>query len=221
MFYGLLQRLADMTGKSTSLQEILYGFIMALIFVNASALGLLNFDDPIQFVWMVTGMNVTWGAIDAVIFYYLGVCDQNRFARIIRNSDNRTREERVNDLMDEFSASPLDILEPEEQRKICENILDHKIQTEDESKKDRKAMALSSLGCFIWTVLTLIPIVVPVILIDDFRVALFVALTLSSIILFLVGFYMARYLGTDRWKTGLALAVMSWIIAIISTFTGG
>ena len=70
-----IRNLLTAPGPSTGLQELLYGFIMSLIFVYATRFGLLSYDDPMQFVLVVTGMCATWGAIDAIIFYYLGVCD--------------------------------------------------------------------------------------------------------------------------------------------------
>lgn len=75
MKYSRFGRLVDATGPSTALQELLYGFIMALIFVNAARLGILEYSDPMDFVLVIIGMNATWGAIDGIIFYYLGVCD--------------------------------------------------------------------------------------------------------------------------------------------------
>ena len=62
-------------GPSTVLMEILYGFIMALIFIYGARFGLLTFDGPAEFATMVIGMNVTWGTIDAILFfvgYFMG-----------------------------------------------------------------------------------------------------------------------------------------------------
>ncbi len=219
---NLFRQLVDMTGPTTALQEILYGFIMALIFVNATLLHLLNYNNPIDFVWVVVGMNVTWGAIDAVIFYFLGKCDQRRYKRIITNEDKTmSREERVDILVSELSSSPIGILKDEEARIICERMLDREIGSEEELRSERRAMALSSIGAFIFTVLTLVPIVLPVLHIPDFMLALSVANYLSSTILFFVGFYMGPSLGLNRMLSGLTFFILAWATALISTFTGG
>ena len=70
-----IHSLIMMTGPGTALQELLYGFIMALIFVNAVLLGVVSFDSKWQFILVVLGMNATWGAIDGIVFYYLDMCD--------------------------------------------------------------------------------------------------------------------------------------------------
>ncbi|MBE6527561.1 MAG: hypothetical protein E7Z64_00085 [Thermoplasmata archaeon] len=213
-------RLVTAAGPSLALQELLYGFIMALIFVNATLIGLLHYDDPMYFVIVVTGMNATWGAIDGIIFYCLGVLDQRRFSRLLKD-DSVEREQRIEELMDEFSATPLDVMTDEDKRAVCERMLDRELQSQEEAMTDRMAMAKSSLACFLITILTLIPIVVPVLLISDFMLALEIAAVLSSLILFFVGFYMAPYLGLNRWLTGIVLTAVSLAVAVISTFTGG
>ncbi len=207
-------------GPSTSLQEILYGFIMALIFVYATRFGLLTYDDPMNFVMVVIGMNATWGVIDGVIFYYLDVCNQRRFSKLITDG-SMEREERISKLMDEFGASPLDVLSDEDKRWACEAMLDRELQSKEGFRRDRVEMAKNSLGCILWTLLTLIPIVVPVLLIPDFYDALEAASVLSSVILFFVGYYMGPHLGFNRWLTGAVVLSISLGISLVATFTGG
>lgn len=207
-------------GPSTSLQEILYGFIMALIFVYATRFGLLTYDDPINFVGVVIGMNATWGVIDGIIFYYLGVCNQHRYAKLVTDGSIE-REERIGCLMDEFASTPLDVLTDEDKRKVCETMLDRELQSREDFRRDRVEMFKSSVGCVIWTLLTLIPVILPVLLIEDFDAALETASVLSSVILFFVGYYMGPYLGINRWVTGFVMIAISLGISIIATFTGG
>ncbi len=213
--------LIDATGPSTALQELLYGFIMELIFVNAALFEIMRFDDALDFIIVITGMNATWGAIDGIIFYYLGVGDQLRYNRIIRNDDNYSREYRKNVLISGFSSSPLNVLTDEEQERICDEILDKELQSAEQERNDRIDMAKSSIGCWILTMLTLIPMIVPLLLISDFYTALSVGTVLCSIILFGIGYLIAPYLGQNRWITGLILAGFSLLISLISTFTGG
>lgn len=131
------------------------------------------------------------------------------------------RETRINELMDELSCTPVDVLSDKDKRAICEKMLDRELESEEEARSDVRGMALSSLGCFIISLLTVIPFIVPVMLIPDFSDALLAASLLSSVILFFIGFYMAKYLGLNRWVTGITITVISLGIALIATFTGG
>ena len=71
--------------------------------------------------------------------------------------------------MNEFASTPLDVIPDEDLRTVCESILDRELQSEEKFRNDRRAMALSSLGCFLITVLTIIPIAIPILLIETER----------------------------------------------------
>ena len=218
---GFFKELIRMTGLGTSLQELLYATIMALIFVYAARFGVVEFSGVGEFILVQTGMLMTWGVIDGIIFYYIGACDQRRFRRLISNEENLGFEERVDMLMDEFGATPLDVLTEEEERAICERILDRPLESEEESRADRRSMALSSLGCVIVSMLALIPVIVPALLIEDFQTALVAISFVCSALLFFVGYLMAPFIGTNKWLTGLSLILLSLAIAVVSVFTGG
>lgn len=217
-----VRSLVTMTGPALALQELLYGFIMELIFVTAARIGILDYGSATGLVVMILGMNATWGAIDAVIFYMIGAFSERNHARIIDEArSGRNREEAVQYLMDAFGGTPLDALLPEDERMICERILECRTEDEMGFAKDRRAMALSSLGCFIITLLTIIPVAVPILLIPDTMLALGIASALSSVILFFVGYNMKNHFATNGWAMGLFLTGISWTITIVSTFTGG
>ena len=214
--------LVNMTGPALALQELMYGFIMELIFVTAARIGILDYGSALDLVMMIIGMNATWGAIDAVIFYLIDAFSERNHARIIDSArESGNREEAVEYLLDAFSGTPLDALLPEDERMICEKILDCRTENAEGMSRDRRSMAISSLGCFIITLLTVVPVALPILLIPDTMLALGIASALSSVILFFVGYCMKYYYATNGWATGLFLAGVSWAITIIATFTGG
>ena len=215
-FRGIVRK----TGPGLAIQEVLYGFIMALIYVTAARVGVLSYTDTTNLVILIIGMNLTWGLIDAVVFYIVDVFDQRKFIRIM-SACNLPHEKKVEMMLDEFSGTPLDILDPEDERRICEGILSKRLESESERLSDRRAMRDSALACFLITILTTIPIIVPLMVIDDIDIALMVASSLSSVCLFFIGFRMERYLGVNRWVAGLFLALIGWAITIAATFTGG
>lgn len=215
--------LIAMTGPGLALQELLYGFIMELIFVTAARIGMLDYGDAGALVLMIVGMNATWGAIDAVVFYLIDSFGARKHVMMINKGKmgGQDKEEAIAYLVEEFGGTPMDALAPEEERRICEEIL--RCRTEDSygMSKDRRDMALSSLGCFIITFLTIIPVAVPILLIQPIELALGVASGLSSVILFFVGYKMKDYFSVNGWVMGLFLTGVSWAITIVATFTGG
>ncbi len=222
MSMNAVRSLVTMTGPALALQELMYGFIMELIFVTAARIGILDYGSASGLVIMIIGMNATWGAIDAVIFYMIGAFSEKHHARVINAArGNDDREEAVEYLLDAFGGTPLDALLPEDERMICERILDCRTEDAQGMSRDRRAMALSSLGCFIITLLTVVPVALPLLLIQDTVLALGVASGLSSVILFFIGYDMKYHYATNGWATGLFLAGVSWAITIVATFTGG
>jgi len=218
---GGIHSLVSMTGPATAIQEILYGFIMALIFVNAASFGILSFSGPVEFVLVIFGMNATWGVIDAIIFYYMAEFNQRGYKRVISGTNGLSREQRQKILVDEFSGTPLDVLPDDEKNRICEGLLDKELESDEEFRRSRKEYLMSSIGCIIFSISTVIPFAVTILLIADFKEALLVAKILASTILFFVGYALGPHIGINRYVTGAFLMGSSLIIAIISTFTGG
>ncbi len=217
-----VRRLVETTGPALAIQELMYGFIMELIFVTAARIGLLDYGSASDLIIMIIGMNATWGAIDAVIFFLIDSYSEKNHAKVIYSArEGRDREEAVEYLLNAFGGTPLDALLPEDERMICEKILDCRTESTEGMSKDRRSMALSSLGCFIITLLTVIPVALPIYLIQDTALALGIASALSSVILFFVGYSMKYHYATNGWATGLFLAGVSWALTIIATFTGG
>ena len=95
------------------------------------------------------------------------------------------------------------------------------VEDESERAKDRREMRHSAIACFIITASTIIPVIVPLLLIDDIMDALLMSSCLSAVVLFFVGYMTGDDLGLNRMKFGLVLTMISWAITIVATFTGG
>lgn len=217
------QRLITMTGPGLAVQELLYGFIMELIFVTAARIGFLDYSGKTELILMILGMNATWGAIDAVIFYVIDTFDENNHVKMINlgKHGGPERERAVDYLIDSFGGTPMDALAPEDERRICEMIIDCRTEDRLGLKRDRRALAWSSVGCFVITILTIIPVAVPILLFPDINLGLTVASALSAVIMFFIGYRMQSYYLVNGWLMGLLLTGMGWTITVIATFTGG
>ncbi|MDO5854041.1 MAG: Fic family protein, partial [Thermoplasmata archaeon] len=186
-------------GPGLVLQELLYGFIMELIFVTATRIGMLQYDSSLQLAIVIIGMNATWGAIDAVVFFLIGGFSSRKHVMMIRNGrkGGKDREEAISYLLDEFGGTPLDALTEEDERRICERILECETESNADIRRDQRQSALSSFGCFVVTLFTLIPVVLPILLIEPLETALIVASALSSCTLFFVGYKMKDYFSVN------------------------
>ena len=137
------------------------------------------------------------------------------------NEVNMDKETRLDIIIDEFSNTPLDILDDKDRREVCEIILTKKMQSEESAKGDRRDLLVSSLGCILISLVALIPIILPVMVIDDMDEGLSAVSTMTSLILFIVGYKIAPYMGTNKWLTAFTITGITLAIALISVFTGG
>ena len=137
------------------------------------------------------------------------------------NEVNMDKETRLDIIIDEFSNTPLDILDDKDKREVCEIILTKKMQSEESAKGDRRDLLVSSLGCILISLVALIPIILPVMVIDDMDEGLSAVSTMTSLILFIVGYKIAPYMGTNKWLTAFTITGITLAIALISVFTGG
>ncbi len=137
------------------------------------------------------------------------------------NEENMDKETRLDVIIDEFSNTPLDILDDKDKREVCEIILTKKMQSEKSAKGDRRDLLVSSLGCILISLVALIPIILPVMVIDDMDEGLSAVSTMTSLILFIVGYKIAPYMGTNKWLTAFTITGITLAIALISVFTGG
>ncbi|MBQ8179190.1 MAG: hypothetical protein IJ026_01930 [Candidatus Methanomethylophilaceae archaeon] len=221
MATGLFHGIIRTTGHGLTVMEVLYGFIMALIFVTAARMGILPYGDATDLVVLIVGMNLTWGAIDAVAFYLVDIFNQRRYLRLLDNTDGLDRDTRISMLMDEFGGTPLDVLDPGDERRVCSMILDMRTESRAEVVSDRRSMRDSALGCFLIVAMMTVPVVLPLLLIPDVDVALFTASAFSVTVLFFIGYHLHDYIGCSRWLSGLILTAIGWGITLVATLTGG
>lgn len=215
--------LVGTTGPALALQELLYGFIMELIFVTAARIGILAYDDAPGLCLMILGMNATWGGIDAVVFFLIDHFNYRKYRRLIVGVREGTvdRGEAADALVRSFDATPLDTLSPEAERRICEMVLDSELETDKGMADDYRGMAMSAIGCFVITLLTVVPVVVPILAFEDTKMGLDTASVLASVLMFFIGYRMKNYTGVSGWLMGLFLTGVAWTMTIVATFSGG
>jgi hypothetical protein len=210
------------TGTGLMLQELLYGFIMALLFITAARFGLIDLGVK-ELIILIVGMNFTWGLIDMLVFFTIDTFDQKKYIRIIEAKKKCTMDEDTIRILikDELSGTMADIIDAESEKKVIDQIMNSDLEPLDQILSERKNMFYSAFACFLLTMFTVIPVIIPLLFISDFRTALFYSAGFASIMLFFVGYYVAPYFGQNRWIVGLGILAFAGLITLLATFTGG
>ena len=100
-------------------------------------------------------------------------------------------------------------------------ILSMKPQNIEEEVSERKDLAKTCFACFFMTAITIIPVAIPIALVDDLNTGMMLASCFSSITMFFAGYFTGRIIGTRPFLIGLLLTGIAWAITVIATYTGG
>ena len=212
-------RLVRNTGRGLALQEALYGFIMAMLFITAAAFGLLAVETNMDVIILIVGMNFSWGAIDMVIFFFIDVAEQRKHYRILKNEDLYDDKKKV--IRDNLSGTIVGMLDDDDENRIIDIIAEADVETFEEIRADRRDLFKSALSSFVITMLTVIPSVLCLLIVDDLRDALMFAGISSSICMFFIGYLLGPYLGTKGWISGSLVLLLALGITAAATVTGG
>ena len=126
-----MRRIVGYVGPGLALQELLYGFIMALLFVTAAQLGIVK--DAISAIVLIVGMNFTWGAIDMIVFTVVDRFNQRKYIRLVAGKDSAENGRYVERLIeDELAGTLIDVVDREDEKKIVELIMASRLEPEEE-----------------------------------------------------------------------------------------
>ncbi|MFA6805248.1 MAG: hypothetical protein WCQ23_06910 [Candidatus Methanomethylophilaceae archaeon] len=213
-------RLVERTGPELAVQEVLYGFVMALTFIIAARAGIFTYDTPWNLVMMILAMNFVWGAIDMIIFYRIDVSTQRRYTRILK--EDRRADGYREKIDGELDNTIFDVLTEDDRQKGVDVVIDGTIESERDIWSDRKRMFQSSAACFIITVATAIPVIAALLLIDDQTAALDAAAVLASVSLFFVGCNIDREASKGiRLAEGLSIMALALMLSLFAAYFGG
>lgn len=220
MKHRLIDKLLEYTGVELAVQEVMYGFVMALTFIIAARVGIFSYYSPWELVTMIVAMNFVWGAIDMMIFYRVDVATQKRYVKLISNK--RDDQDYRDEIYGELDSTIFDVLTEEDKLKGVELVMNSKIEDRREMREDRKKMLYSSITCFFITMMTTLPIIAALVLIDDRRDALNAAALLASISLFFVGMYVdPSGSRKKRILEGFTVMGAALMLSIFAAYLGG
>ncbi len=113
----ILDSIVSRTGPGLALQELMYGFIMALLFVTAARFGLFNYDTAADIIVLMVGMDFTWGAIDCILFFTVDVLEQRRMLNYMRSG--LPADEKAELMSEDFDCTPLDLVDSGQRTEAC------------------------------------------------------------------------------------------------------
>jgi hypothetical protein len=209
---------------STSLGELLFGLIMTLTFTLGA--GIIIEDEgregARQLLIAFIGCNIAWGIIDGALYLVgelFGRGRLRRIGRMIRQSPTRTRAEAL--VADELDDVLGHITTDAERADLYRRIVDNVHAKPPTANKVTGADLMGALVSGVLVVLISIPGAIPFVVMDDARLALRVSNGILLALLFITGFYWARYTLGSPWIAGFSFLAGGVALVVIAIALGG
>jgi hypothetical protein len=208
----------------SSLGEVLFGLIMTLTFTLAA--GILVREEgragARELLVATIGCNVAWGIIDAALYLLGQIFERGRRRRLLvavqQAPDARAAAAHVATELD-------DLLEPvatEAERAALYERIAGRVRVAALPPNPLTRADLAGAFASFWLVFfASLPAAIPFLLIDDPYRALRVSNALLLALLFLVGWYWARYTIARPWLAGLALLIVGVALVLVAIALGG
>jgi hypothetical protein len=218
---SLLDRYVD---PATSMGEILFGLIMTLTFTLGA--GLIIEDEgragARELLIAVLGCNIAWGIIDGALYLAGQLFDRGRWRRLgtaIRaSSDERSATQIVS-----MELGPLlsDVLTPAESDALYGRVVKNVRGSPERPTRITKDDWIGAFtSCWLVAVAS-IPAALPFLFIDDARLALRVSNAVLLLLLFVTGYWWARYTLGRPWLVGTVFLVIGLALVAAAIALGG
>ena len=202
------------------LSEILFGLIMALTITGAVSVATADRFQIRTMVIAALGCNLAWGIIDAGMYLMtlLGERGRNALAmKAVRETPDPKDAHRI--IANGLPALLASIFQPKQLELIRERIV--QMSSSEMHPKLMGRDYLGALGICMLVVVSTFPVVIPLIVIENARLALRTSNAIAVISLFICGFLFARYAGLRPWATGVIMVAIGIAQVSIAIALGG
>ena len=202
------------------ISEILFGVFMALTFTCTMSVAEADNAEVRPTLIAAIGCNIAWGLVDAVMYILAVLTERGRSKQLLefvrRTQDLETARLVVADALPPLIASVTGGEKLEDIRKSLMLIPESSIKVKL-TRGDWK----TALGIFLLVFISTFPIVIPFLVIKEARLALRISNLVAIILMFICGWYLARYGGYNKFLTSLALTLIGVLLVAITISLGG
>jgi hypothetical protein len=202
------------------ISEILFGLIMALSFTCAVSVAEASRFDVRQMLVGAIGCNIAWGIIDAIMFLINRLAQRGRDLTVFNFvRDSNQPEKSLDHIADALSPELAEIIKRENLELIRKDIVNAPAHT---FKKRLYLLDFKmALGVFLLVFISTFPVAIPFAIAPQVHLALRISNGIAIVLLFLGGWYLARYGGYRKLRTGLLMALIGVLLVFLTISLGG
>jgi VIT1/CCC1 family predicted Fe2+/Mn2+ transporter len=200
--------------------EILFGLIMALTITGSLSAATSGRQEVRTMLIGALGCNLAWGIVDAVMYLITTLTQRSRASRELRDikaaGDPIEAGRIISAALPEEVAS---VMGPQDLEALRQRLIESPVpQVRIRLGRDD---VLAALGVCLLVFLSTFPVVIPFIFMREAVPALRVSNAVAIVMLFLLGYRLARYAGIRPWRTGLSLVVLGVALVGLTMVLGG
>lgn len=207
-----------------ALAEVLFGLIMVLTITVGT--GLLAGETGLNardLIIAAVGCNLAWGVIDGAFFILGSLFYRSRRARFFRDIRGaRSEAAAMAAIQEEFALDdePLAAL-PDDQARLHQSILMLASHAPPARVTLRRSDLMAAAFVFVLVSITAVPAILPFLLFQDARLALRVSNLVLILLLFVVGYFLARFAGARPIYVGMAVMLVGIAMVCLAVVLGG
>lgn len=202
------------------ISEILFGLIMVLTVTCSFSVGQVGRKDIRHIPLAALGCNLAWGVIDAVFYLMARFSEQGKgivaLQALRKTADPKEAQEIIGDALPPLLAATLTPLEFGLIRQRLNGLPDEHLRP-----RLAKHDWLAAFGVFLFVFLSTLPVVIPLLLIHDPKLALRASNGIAILMLFFAGYRLGQCSGRRRWLTGLVMVLIGVSLVGITIALGG
>ena len=213
---------ADSTGRGVlspidRLTELLYGIILVLTFTGTLRVASQGKDDVRTTLWAAVGCSLAWGLVDGGMYVFTCRASRNRsyfLARQLRDEPAAARRA----IMASVPSVVAQALSSSEWDRVVAALGRIEVPPRARVKRDD---LVGGVAIFLLANATLLPLAAPFALIGDLALAQRVSNALALVLLFAVGYGLARYTGDRPLRVALLFVAFGLALVAATIALGG
>ena len=200
--------------------EILFGIIMTLTFTCSIGIANAKNTEIRQLIIAAISCNIAWGLVDAIGYIVSTIVQRSRnktiLDSVLTTLDADKARKYISDSLPPSIASVLEAEELEQIRKKLTKLPDSALQVRLTTRHLKKSVMI-----FLMMFISTFPIVIPFIFIRDTQLALRISNMIAIVLMFLCGWSLANYVGSNKWVMSFGLTLVGIILVLITIALGG
>jgi hypothetical protein len=201
------------------ISEILFGLIMVLTFTGSLSVAEAGREDTRTMLVGALGCNLAWGIIDGVLYLMGGLADKGRLVRGLRAARRSASREEAQRILSGLLPEPIvGLVEPRDLALIEERL--RQMPEPQIPRLDRDDWR-GAVAVFLLVVLSMLPVVLPFVVIDSAVRALRVSNFIAIVMLFVMGYTFGQLTHRNAWVWGGSMVVLGAALSGLTMMLGG